>query len=154
MSSPGVRFPPPLLFVAGFAAGWVIEQLVLPFPFTRRHDVWLMSSGVTVMIAGAALALWGVVTFRAARTAILPFHSASRIVTSGPYRFTRNPMYTGFTLAHVGSALAVNSIWPVLLLPIVIALLVRFVIHREEAYLRRAFGEEYEAYCTRVRRWL
>jgi protein-S-isoprenylcysteine O-methyltransferase Ste14 len=63
-------------------------------------------------------------------------------------------MYTGMTVTYVGIAALMNSAWPLLALPIVLALLVRLVIRREEAYLLDAFGEEYAAYRTRVRRWL
>jgi protein-S-isoprenylcysteine O-methyltransferase Ste14 len=93
-------------------------------------------------------------TFRRARTAILPTRPASQLVDGGPYRFTRNPMYTGLTTAYVGAAALLDSVWPLLLLPLVLAALVRLVVRREEAYLRGAFGAEYAAYQARVRRWL
>ncbi len=154
LSSPGVRFPPPLLFVAGIVSGWVLERAVRSLPITRASGAGSTAGGVALIVAGAALVAWGMLTFRAARTAIIPSRSASRIVTSGPYRFTRNPMYVGFTLAYCGAALLVNSLWPVMLLPIVLMLLVRLVIRREEAYLANAFREEYALYRTQVRRWL
>ena len=154
MSSPGVRFPPPILFVGGILAGWVLERAGPPLPFTRLSGPGYTTIGIALVVVGVALIAWGMLTFRSARTAIVPSHSASRIVTSGPYRFTRNPMYVGMTLAYVGVALLIDSLWPVVLLPIVLALLVRLVIRREEAYLGQAFGAEYETYRSRVGRWL
>jgi protein-S-isoprenylcysteine O-methyltransferase Ste14 len=94
------------------------------------------------------------ITFKRARTAIIPNRSASAIVTTGPYRFTRNPMYAGLTLAYVGGALLIGTAWTLLLLPVVIAVLYRRVIRREEAYLDAAFPDVYAAYRGRVRRWL
>jgi protein-S-isoprenylcysteine O-methyltransferase Ste14 len=86
---------------------------------------------------------------------VLPAIRATRtIVGSGPYRFTRNPMYVSLALAYAGMALTINSVWPLVFLPFIVLLVDRYVIRREEAYLARKFGAEYEAYRGRVRRWL
>ena len=151
--SPGVRFPPPLLFVAGLVAAWMLERRVRALPLAGDREV-LAAIGALLVLGGFGLMAWGMVTFLAARTAIIPMRGASRLVEHGPYRFTRNPMYVGMTLAYVGLGLTMYSGWPLFVLPIVLALLVRLVIRREEAYLADAFGEEYSAYRDRVRRWL
>lgn len=156
MSSPGVRFPPPFLFVAAFGIGWLIETRVKRAPITMSPD---LSSGRAIigwvlLAGGFALLAWGMVTFARARTAIIPNRPAATIVESGPYRFTRNPMYVGFTVAHVGGALLLNSAWPVVMLPVALIALKLLVIVREERYLTEAFGAEYTAYQGRVRRWL
>jgi protein-S-isoprenylcysteine O-methyltransferase Ste14 len=104
--------------------------------------------------AGLIVVFWGIATFRAHRTAVFPNQPAARIVRTGPYRFTRNPMYTGMTTAYVGLALMLNDAWPLIFLPIVLVLLVSLVIQREERYLASAFPAEYDAYRRRVRRWL
>jgi protein-S-isoprenylcysteine O-methyltransferase Ste14 len=153
LDSPGVRFPPPLLFIAGLALAWLLERGIRPLPFVADASR-LATPGALIVAIGAGLVAWGMVTFRAARTAIVPMHAASRLVDHGPYRFTRNPMYSGLTLAYLGIAVMMNSAWPLLVLPIVLALLVRLVIRREETYLQDAFGQEYSAYRDRVRRWL
>jgi protein-S-isoprenylcysteine O-methyltransferase Ste14 len=75
-------------------------------------------------------------------------------VAEGPYRFTRNPIYLGFTLVYGGVTALANSPWGALLLPFVLVLMQRGVIQREERYLERVFGEEYLQYKTRVRRWI
>lgn len=152
LTSPGVRFPPPLLFAAGLAAGWLMNRL-RTFPLGGdRHAVQLL--GVLLAVLGASLAAWGIVTFRLSRTPIRPTRAASRLVQRGPYRHTRNPMYAGLTSAYLGIAAFMDSAWPLLALPVVLFLLIRLVIRREEAYLQAAFGDEYTSYRSRVRRWL
>lgn len=153
LKSPGVRFPPPLLFVGGLTAGWLLDRRVRPLALVAHGDL-LATLGTLLVAVGLALVAWGMVTFRVAGTAIIPMRGASRLVAHGPYRFTRNPMYTGFTLVYLGVTAALNSAWPLLALPIVLALLVRLVIRREEAHLLDAFGEDYMAYRARVRPWL
>ena len=78
----------------------------------------------------------------------------SALVIWGPYRFTRNPMYMGLTTLYVGGTLLLNDLWPLALLPVVIGLVQRRVIAKEEAYLERKFGDEYRAYKAGVRRWV
>ena len=76
------------------------------------------------------------------------------IVETGPYRFTRNPIYLGMVLGLIGLAIAFNSLWPLMTL-VPFALVIRYgVIAREEAYLERKFGDVYRHYRARVRRWL
>ena len=153
MRSPGVRFPPPLLYVAGLVTGWILDRRVRALPLIGDPDV-VADFGMLLVTLGLALTVWGMLTFRAARTAIIPMRGASRLVKQGPYRFTRNPMYTGFTLMYLGATALMYSAWPLLALPIVVALLIRLVIEREEAYLQDAFGADYSDYRARVRRWL
>jgi protein-S-isoprenylcysteine O-methyltransferase Ste14 len=154
LSNPGVRFPPPILLVAGFLVGWVLDRYWHALPLSHVGGSAVEVIGLVLLIVGAVLVASGVLTFRRARTAIIPSHGASQLVTNGPYRFTRNPMYTGFALAYIGGAAVIDSLWPLLLLPVAIIALVRLVISREEAYLRSAFGTEYTVYQARVRRWL
>ncbi len=149
---PGVRFPPPLLFVAGFAAGALLHRyrpLGLPEALAGRPALaW------TLVALGLGLVLWAMATFQRAHTAIIPNRPASEVVARGPYRFSRNPMYVGMSVAYAGLALWLGSLWPLLLLPVVLGVLYRTVIRREERYLTAAFGAPYAAYTRRVRRWL
>jgi len=154
LTNPGVHFPPPTIFVAGFFAGWLLDRRVHALPVSGILGAAGEIIGMVLIAVGLGLTFWGLATFRAARTAILPHQAASRLVASGPYRFTRNPMYTGLTIAYIGGAAVVDSAWPLVLLPFVLALLVRLVIRREERYLGDAFGDAYAEYKTRVRRWL
>jgi protein-S-isoprenylcysteine O-methyltransferase Ste14 len=154
LSNAGVRFPPPFLFVIGFLVGWAFDRYWHALPLSRFAGSALKPFGWSSLAVGVILAAWGMVTFRRAKTAIHPHHSASQLVTHGPYRFTRNPMYTGLTLQYLGGSALLDSAWPIILLPIVILVLVHAVISREEMYLRDAFGAEYTAYVASVRRWL
>ena len=104
--------------------------------------------------AGVAIAVWGQVLFRKAHTTTVPGQTSSRLITSGPYRFSRNPMYVGLVLAYLGVAGLLQQVWPVTLLPFVVAYLNWIVIPVEEARLRDAFGAVYDRYVASVRRWL
>lgn len=156
LRSPGVRFPPPTVFVVGWLLGWLLEARVERFRLVGGSaDRWpLVVAGTLLLAAGLLVIAWGLATFLRARTAIMPHHSASRLVTHGPYRFTRNPMYLGMTLLYLGLAVRANMGWPVLLLPVVLWTLHRLVISREERYLSSAFGAAYDDYRHRVRRWI
>lgn len=153
---PAVRFPPPLLFVGGLLVAWLLETSVMRISlgndagFSRALRV----AGAVLGALGFLVIISGIITFARAGTAIIPVRPASAMVESGPYAYTRNPMYTGMTLVYISAALLLDWIWPILLLPIVLLVLFRLVISREERYLAAEFGEEYEAYRRRVRRWI
>jgi protein-S-isoprenylcysteine O-methyltransferase Ste14 len=110
--------------------------------------------GAGLVLLGASFSLSGVITLMRARTTTLPFRAAARLVAHGPYRFARNPMYTGLTAVYLGAALVTNRLWPLCFLPVVIWLLIRFVVSVEERYLEARFGEAYRSYKARVRRFL
>jgi protein-S-isoprenylcysteine O-methyltransferase Ste14 len=101
-----------------------------------------------------SIGLPALIAFHRAGTSAKPWRPATALVLTGPYRFTRNPMYLGFTLLYLGITLWVNSVWPLLILPVVVVVMDRGVIAREEAYLEARFGEEHRRYKARVRRWV
>jgi protein-S-isoprenylcysteine O-methyltransferase Ste14 len=143
------------LFV-GLVLVWVPARLLRWTGITRPSETGaLFLSGAVVGTLGAALALACVLTFAlVGRGTPAPFDPPRRLVVRGPYRLVRNPMYLGAGLALVGAALVYRS---VALVAYAAALLVAthlFVVLYEEPTLRRTFGEDYEAYCRRVRRWL
>lgn len=154
LSNPGVRFPPPLLFVGGLLLGWYLDRNWRALPLSQVGGAAVEPIGMVLSVAGVALIGWGMVTFRRARTAIIPSHAASQLVVTGPYRYTRNPMYSGMTILYIGVSALLDSAWPLFGLPLVLLALVRLVISREEAYLGDAFGAEYGGYKARVGRWL
>jgi protein-S-isoprenylcysteine O-methyltransferase Ste14 len=147
---PGVVAPPPIIYAAGLLAGWALDRL-RPWPFLP--SAWARPLGLALFVAGLVGA-GGVWAFRRAGTSPNPWRRTERLVTDGPYRFTRNPMYLGFTLWYLAGTAWVNSLWPLALLPVVLLVMQRGVITREEAYLERRFGREYTEYRARVRRWL
>jgi protein-S-isoprenylcysteine O-methyltransferase Ste14 len=151
---PNIRVPP-LYFIGGFLVGMLLHATVRPFPFANGPAArTLVTAGWIVFWIGMLVAHSGVATFMLAGTTMFPFKEASRLVTHGPYRFTRNPMYLGLTLAYAGLSLALNTVWPLILLPLMLWLLVKTVIEVEEQYLTAEFGDAYTSYRKRVRRWL
>lgn len=150
---PNIRVPP-LYFIGGFLLGLLLHGAVAPIHLMRDGSRALSVAGWVIFWLGLIVAHAGVATFWLAGTTMFPFKAASRLVQHGPYRFTRNPMYLGLTIAYVGLSLALNTAWPLLLLPILLWLLTKTVIEEEEKYLAATFGDEYVAYRKRVRRWL
>lgn len=151
---PGVRFPPPLLFVFGLAAGWLLHR-VYPLPLLGAAERSLaVVPGWSLILVSLGLTAWALVSFRRAHTAVIPNRPATMLVLGGPYRFTRNPMYLSLVLLYLGVSLLVDSVWTLLLLPLLLFILYAAVIRREERYLAAAFGPGYLEYCARVRRWL
>jgi len=106
------------------------------------------------LLVGFVLAAAAFAKFARARTTIVPNRPSKALVTTGPYRITRNPMYVSLAALYVGLAFVGNSWWPLILLPAVVLIIDRAVIAREERYLAGAFPTEYDAFRRRVRRWL
>ncbi len=151
---PGVIAPPPLIYAGGLAAGLLLHRL-LPVKILLRspRSIPLTLGSASISLA-LTLLISGFRQMRNANTNVNPEHPATTIVTEGPFRFTRNPLYLGLALLYTGISLIVNSLWPLLLLPTVLLLMRIGVIAREERYLERKFGTQYLAYKQRVRRWL
>ena len=153
-SAPAIHLPPPLILLTGFLAGVGIDS-AFPIPVHASHPGGLWSIMRWTLIGlGSAFSFWGFITFVRARTGVLPNQAVTGVVTHGPYYFSRNPMYTGLSLAYIGFTVWLNSLWPLVMLPLSLWVLWKAVIQREEIYLATAFGEEYESYKKQVRRWL
>lgn len=150
---PAVPFPPPLLFVGGFALGVVASRVwALAFPWSMSRTS--VAVGLLLVAIGVALALTGVFTFRRAKVAVYPNRPARNLVTHGIYQYTRNPMYVGMTTAYLGGVVMTGIVWGLVMLPLVLLALYAAVIRREERHLTERFPDEFRAYSTRVRRWL
>jgi protein-S-isoprenylcysteine O-methyltransferase Ste14 len=147
----GVHVPPPLFYVAAIAAGAGLR---------RSIPLAIGGGAVRVVAAWAFIALfaaiggWSFFSFARRRTTIIPNLPATALVVEGPYRWTRNPMYLGLTLLTVGAGLWLNTWWVLILLVAAALAIDRLVIAREEAYLRRRVGADYDAFTSRVRRWI
>jgi protein-S-isoprenylcysteine O-methyltransferase Ste14 len=137
-----------LAVLAGFALQWLMP---LPFMPAAVPAGWV---GGAVFVIALALAAWAIATITRAGSNVPTNMPTTTIVDTGPYRFTRNPIYLGMFLGLVGLAMAFDSLWLlVALMPF--ALVIRYgVVAREEAYLGRKFGHAYHRYRSRVRRWL
>jgi protein-S-isoprenylcysteine O-methyltransferase Ste14 len=147
----GVIAPPPLIYLAGLAVGFVLEAL-LPggsFPGHVHHVV-----GAVLLLLGVGLMGWWVMSFRRAETPMPPWEPTTALVTGGPYRLTRNPAYLADALIYVAIALLADAPWALLPLPAVLAVMDRGVIAREERYLERRFGDDYQHLKARTRRWI
>ena len=153
LASAGVRFPPPFVYALGVLAGWLANRR-WRWAITDSPAAWRSIVAVLFGLAWLALFVSAASLFRRAGTSLIPNKPTSAFVVSGPYRFTRNPMYVSMAALYLAATFALNSWWPLVLLPLVLLVIQRAVIAREERYLRQRFPEEYPAYCSRVRRWL
>jgi protein-S-isoprenylcysteine O-methyltransferase Ste14 len=143
---------PPLAWGLAVIAGLALDWLV-PLPFLPAHlpAGWL---GAMVVVLALALVAWAIVTITRAGSNVPTNLPTTTIVESGPYRFTRNPIYLGMFLGLTGLAIAFDNLWLLMMLA-PFALVIRYgVVAREEAYLERKFGDIYRGYRSRLRRWL
>jgi protein-S-isoprenylcysteine O-methyltransferase Ste14 len=152
---PGLMVPPPLFVLIAVALAFVLEWLVpvvfLPAVSLQNPLTW---AGAIIAIGGVALTVRGAREFQRAGTNVNPFQPALKIVSSGPYRFTRNPMYLGMIVFMLGFSLLLSLEWGLILTPVLWFAFDRLIVAREEAYLSRKFGQPYSDLLTRTRRWL
>ena len=142
---------PPLVYLISLVSGAAI-QLATPFPFL--HGTLAVPLGAPLVVVAIALFAYSVATFRAAGTPVPARKPTTMIVRTGPYRFSRNPIYLAFSLFLLGIAIRVNSVWLLATLVGAMALMQYFAIRREEEYLERRFAAQYVDYKASVRRWL
>ena len=149
--NPGIRVPPPLIYLVPLIVGLVLDRR-LHVPFLPRRVARPL--GGALFGSSWLLGGWFMRTIEKAGTPIRTDKPVPHLVTDGPFRYNRNPGYLGLAMLYAGIAVLRNALWAILLLPLVIYVIQREVIGREERYLERAFGEEYVAYKARVRRWV
>jgi len=150
---PSIIAPPPVLFFACLGTGCLLEWLypIGPLGLGRAAragvggGLFLISSGIAVLSFHVLLKN---------QTPIDPHKPAARIVREGPFRFSRNPLYGSLLVLLVAMAAMLNSLWLILLLPVLIVLLDLGVVRPEERFLIKKFGDEYASYLSDVRRWL
>lgn len=146
----GPSVPPVYAVVALLVMG----AFHLGFPIARIFPPPYHYAGAVIMALAFALVVWAALHFRRARTAIIPFRPVSALVTAGPYRHTRNPMYVGMAGILLGAAICFGSVTPFIVLPAFVALINERFVLAEEAMLEEAFGDAYREYRARTRRWL
>jgi protein-S-isoprenylcysteine O-methyltransferase Ste14 len=147
----GVIAPAPILYGIAFAVGFAAEKItptqLQPFP----ASAWL---GLTFVAVAVAIVVSAFKALAQAHTAFDARKSTTKIVTTGAFRFSRNPTYLSLTLLLIGIAFAISSLWVLVsVIPAVVATQWG-VILREERYLKEKFGEGYSSYASKVRRWL
>ncbi|HKO17380.1 MAG TPA: isoprenylcysteine carboxylmethyltransferase family protein, partial [Acidobacteriaceae bacterium] len=152
---PLMRIPVPWMFVLTYLLGLGL-QLLLPISMPAPPaSTGIRIAGLVLTAAGLTLAFGSLGIFRKMRTTTVPFEQPALLVTHGPYGLSRNPMYVGLTVLYLGVAASRLELGPVLLLPFFLAFYMnRVIIPMEEGSLRQTFGESYEVYRARVRRWI
>jgi len=137
-----------LAVIAGLGLDWLVPLRFLPAGLPAG---WL---GVIVFVLALALFAWAIVTITRAGSNVPGNRPTTVIVDSGPYRFTRNPIYLGMFLGLIGLAIAFDNPWLLMMLAVFAPIIRYGVVAREETYLERKFGDVYRGYRARVRRWL
>ena len=149
--NPGIRVPPPPVYLLALLLGLLLDRKA-HVPFLPRGTARVL--GWPLVGGGMALAGWFVRTMLGVETTIRIDKPVSSLVQNGPFRYSRNPGYVALAMIYTGIAVLRNALWAILLLPLVLYVIQREVIEREERYLERTFGEEYLDYKARVRRWV
>ncbi len=156
----GVIAPPPLIYLAGLGVGFVLEAIL---PGAALADLvssdglatalrWVL--GGLLLVAGIGLMAWWAMSFRRAETPMPPWEPSTALVTTGPFRLTRNPAYLSDALIYVAIVVLADAPWALLPLPLVLVVMQQGVIKREERYLERRFGQEYLDFKAHRRRWI
>jgi len=148
---PNIRLHPPIIYAISILSGIGLDNTWrLPMPYGIHGTLYSgITLGILFLIAG-----WSLFRFNHAGTDVRPDKPDNALITSGPYRYTRNPLYIALTLAQVSVALWYNNLWILLLVVPSLIVITRYAIAREERYLEKLFGQQYLDYKQRVRRWL
>jgi protein-S-isoprenylcysteine O-methyltransferase Ste14 len=142
----------PFVIYLGLGIIAVLLQRLLPLPFLPASAARMM--GLTIMILSLGIGLPAVRGMLRAKTSPNPHKPTTSLIRSGPYRFSRNPMYIGLTLEYTGLVVFFQLTWGLLLLPVIVWLITVCVITPEEEYLEHKFGQQYITYKSSVRRWI
>lgn len=142
---------PPIVALMFIVIAYFLARFI-PIPFSAPPILRYVGLGFTFI--GFLLGIGAFIEFRKAHTTLNPHGSVKQVVTSGIYRFTRNPIYLGFLLMVIGLPLNSGLYWGFLMAPFYMMTMTRLVIEREEAYLEKKFKGQYTSYRSSVRRWL
>ncbi len=147
---PGVYLPAPAIIALAIGVGYGLNDI---WPGKIHPPLVLHALGWAHNLVGIGLILWCFWLFIRRRTTIMPANPVNAFVTTGPYRISRNPMYLGLALVHLGATMATGILWYVATFAVAIVAIRYFVIAPEERYLQQKFGEAYRSYCAQVPRW-
>ncbi|WP_181702117.1 methyltransferase family protein [Chthonobacter albigriseus] len=139
---------PPLLLLMALVGAFLMEQMA-PTALGLPHTL-----GWILVLVGLSLDAWAVLTMIRAETNVLPHRPAEHFVTTGPFAFTRNPIYLGNTILVIGLGIGLGSMWTVVAAFVMAVAVQRLAIEREEVHLREQFGRAWDAYKAQTPRWL
>ncbi len=141
---------PPVWLVGAMAAMWGLASFA---PWPAWEGAAALWAGRAVILAALLVMVWAAVEFRRARTTIVPHEAPSALVTSGPFRFSRNPIYAADAAILLGWGLSLGALLPFVIVPLFVRVIGARFIRGEEARLRAAFPEAFDAWAARTRRW-
>lgn len=151
MRKPYFILPAPLVYVAFFLLAWVLSSI---WPWPLPENPWTLFFGWVAIDASVLLMLWTAWLMLWRKTTLNPYGKPQQLLTEGPFRVTRNPIYVADTLFYMGAALLFADVWVWLFLPVVLVAVSFGVIRHEERLLMQHFGDDYRNYMNKVRRWL
>ena len=145
---------PPMIYIASAAIA-VLMHWLLPLPWlSDLLGEFLFAVGVLVVAGAIAIDVAAMRAMKRAKTTIMPNKGSEHLVTSGPFSFTRNPIYLGNTMLMIGAGLIAGILWLILLAPVAAYATSKLAIEREEQHLQSRFGKKYRDYMKKVRRWI
>jgi protein-S-isoprenylcysteine O-methyltransferase Ste14 len=150
-----LRYPWPIALHALAALTAMGLKRLYPVPLHNAHGNWILwIIGAVFITAGVCLCLWAVRTLLDRQTTVLPHKCSSHLVTCGPFRVTRNPIYLGYTLTMIGIGLAALNPWFLIMTIFTVVLTTVYAVRAEERHLLSRFGIEFERYCRTTTRWI
>ena len=150
-SGPGILIPPPVIYLSGLALGFLLDQI---WPVPALPDSLRYISGSVVIVVSGLVMPFVFMRFRRAGTTLNVHKPATALITEGPYRFSRNPIYVSLTLLYLGVGILLDQGWSLILVAPVFLVMNIWVVSREERHLEASFGDEYLRYKAAVRRWI
>jgi protein-S-isoprenylcysteine O-methyltransferase Ste14 len=151
--SPGIQFPPPLLYAAVFFGG-IFLQKILPIRSLFFDARIVRIVAILLFLVALFFSVRSMSQFVRTKNTIIPNKAAQSLQTTGIYHLSRNPMYFSLGMFYLGLTCLFGNWWNIILVPLLVVMVQEFVIKQEEKYLTRKFGEEFNQYKQKVRRWL
>ena len=153
VDSPGIIFPPPLIYATLFVAA-ILLQYKIPIDYSFFKSQSAEIAGILLFVTAAFFIFRSLTQFIKTRNTVITFKPAKSLQTTGIYSVSRNPMYTGLVFVYLALTCFIGNWWNIILLPLLFIIVKKYLIKREEQYLIREFGNEYITYQQTVRRWL
>ncbi|MDQ0320054.1 protein-S-isoprenylcysteine O-methyltransferase Ste14 [Pararhizobium capsulatum DSM 1112] len=153
--SKSLRYPWPVALHGLACIAAVALKRVLPIPVKNTYGEWIpWTIGAIFTTLGVVLCLWAIRTLLDRQTTVLPNRCSSHLVTCGPFRLSRNPIYLGYTVIMIGIGMVALNPWFFVLAIVTVIITTVFAVRAEERHLLSRFGIEFERYCRRTSRWI